>query len=194
MGVTALGLSDGIGEGGPRLEGLWTPGGQALSVEGRGLHGNGSQCSQIEREVKGIPGRGHRLSKGRRHELAAVVWVAAISASSPHSPAYGRVLPALAQRLAFPSIPRGLWILRFPVRGRHMNCGSQELQGREVQRERERVLGRFTGRQGGRWAAALSRWVPEGQAGAWVPGGGPGSHPDPRRQETSLVSQRFPSG
>lgn len=139
MGVTALGLSDGIGEGGPRLEGLWTPGGQALSVEGRGLHGNGSQCSQIEREVKGIPGRGHRLSKGRRHELAAVVWVAAISASSPHSPAYGRVLPALAQRLAFPSIPRGLWILRFPVRGRHMNCGSQELQGREVQRERESV-------------------------------------------------------
>lgn len=64
MGVIALGLSDGIGEGGPRLEGLWTPGGQALNVEGRALQGNGSQCSQIEREVQGIPGRGHRLSKG----------------------------------------------------------------------------------------------------------------------------------
>lgn len=119
--------------------GLWTPGGQALNVEGRGLQGSGSPCSQTERKVKGIPGRGHRLSKGLKARGTNWQWSRGWRPSQPpvqSPPSCGHVLRALAQRPAFPSIPAWPRILRFPVRGRHMNLAAESLR-EERSRERE---------------------------------------------------------
>lgn len=188
-------LSEGISDGGPRCRGLWTPKGQVLNVEGRGLQGNGSQGSQAE-GGQGVPGREPRLSTGLK--ARDTDWQRSWGwrpsqppvQSPPTSDLRARSTGA-GKRLTFPSIPRGLDAQISCVWAAHglWQPGASGKRGGG-----EGGLGRFTDRQGGHWAGALSRWVPQEQAGAWIPGGGPGSHPDPRRQETGLVSQRFPSG
>lgn len=68
--------------------------------------------SQTERGVKGIPGRRHcceQRPRGKKHERAAVAWVATVSATGPIPPNLW-LLPSNpgTEKQLSPASPRGL--------------------------------------------------------------------------------------
>lgn len=173
------------------------PSGMSAERGGKGALGQWLPVSsQTERGARTFQAEGthEQRPKGKEHKAAAVAWAASRLNKQPSpSRPVAAFFTSWHSHTAFPCIPA--W-----PRNPQISCGwaADELWQPRALGKRGSVCVCWGGLQTdegreGRWAGTLSHWVPKGQAGAWIPGEGPGSHPDPRRQETGLVSPQFPS-